>query len=926
MGEGAAIAAGLYGRASELATIDEVVVDASSGRSRALVLQGPAGIGKSALLGYAAAAGTAAGVRVLRCRGVESEAELAFAALHQLLPSGLVDFEALPDSQLRVLRGALGMDSAAPGGDQLMVGLAVLSALSEIAGRRGVLCLIDDLHWLDRPSAECLLFAARHADAEGIALVFASRGGDDGAGLPQLALSGLDDGAAAALLAQSAPELDARQRERVLRESHGTRLALRELPRAARGEDQVLLPLPARLQEFYSTGIAELPAPTRTTLLLAATDDAGDLGIVSGAAAVAGIDAPAALQPAERAGLVTVARMTIEFRHPLARTAVYRGASFAERAAAHRALAGVLREAGQADRRAWHLALAADRPDERVAAELELTADRARLRRGYWAAAAALEQAARLSVDERACARRLSLAAKAARDAGRPDAAVSLAIRAEALGPDSDAQIDLAELRAGIGRVRGDFRGAYRHYLRTAGLLAPKAPVAAAAMAMNALQVAWWMTDDALVTGAVSRLSELAGAVPDDQASAVTGGRAMAALHNGRPDIAVPLLRRILDAAGNGSAEAAAADSAGEPEWRAHLAVLAALAGDIELSRDLLRAAEDQCRRDGVIRLLPRIYIDLASGELMLGRLQAAHAAASDGLRLAQDMGQLAAAAAMHAILAVISAMRGDESQTVSLTQLVLDDSGSAANGSIWAVARWARAVLDLGAGQLESSLDHLQAVTSSPFRRCPHVTYFHIAADHVEAAARIGRLESIEDLPGSLAAWASATGQPWALALSHRCAALAGPHSRAESEYGAALSLHAQAGRRLDHARTSLLFGEWLRRAKRAAAARPVLRDALITFESSGMTSWASRARSELRAAGGAPPGDREDGPDLISLLTPQELQVVRLAASGATNREIATQLFLSPKTVSHHLYRAFPKLGVATRTALARLDLSGV
>jgi DNA-binding CsgD family transcriptional regulator len=907
----------LYGRAAETAIIDEVIADASSGRSRALVLRGPAGIGKTALLGYAATAGAAAGLRVLRCTGVETEAELAFAALHQLLPPRLIDFPALSGPQSSALRGALGLDSDAWGGDQFMVGLAVLSALSDLAESHGVVCLIDDLHWADRPSAESMLFVARHAEAEGIALLFASRDEDESAGLPGLMLSELDDSASRALLADSAPELDAWQRERVLRESHGTPLALKELPKAAGGAGQLLLPLPARLQEFYSARIAELPAPARTVLLLAAAEETGELGIVSAAAAAAGIDAPVGLEPAERAGLVTVERLAVAFRHPLARTAVYRGASFIERAAAHRALAAALTSAEQPDRRAWHLAAAADRPDERVAAELELTADRARRRRGYWAAAAALEQAARLSADDAARARRLSLAAVAARDAGHLDAAASLASRAEALVPDLDSQIGLAELRAGIGRARGDFRGSHRHYLRTASLLAPKAPAAAAAMAVNALRVAWWMADDGLVIEAASRLSDMAGEVPGDRASAITGSQALVALHDGRPGAAVALLRSVLAAERTGPAE--------QPDMRVHLATLATLAGDIELSHDLLRSADDECRSRGVVRLLPQIHLDRASTELILNRLQSAHATASDGLRMAQDMGQLTCAAGTRGILAVLSALRGDEGQTQQFARLVLHDAGFPADGAIWAGARWALALLDLGAGRLESSLEQLETITSSPVRRCPHVTYFPIAADHVEAAARLGRPETVQDLLDDLGSWAHATSQPWALALSHRCAALADPAADAESEYRAALRLHADAGRPLDHARTSLLFGEWLRRTRRAADARPVLRDALTTFENSGLTPWTARARSELRAAGAAPPGDRQAGSGRLSLLTSQELQVVRLAASGATNREIASQLFLSPKTVSHHLYRAFPKLGVATRTALAHLDLSG-
>lgn len=911
--DGAPARSTLHGRTAESTAIDAMLADSRSGRSRSMVLCGPPGIGKTALLDYAAAAAAAAGMPVLRCSGVESEAELAFAALHQLLSPRVVDWQVLPDPQARALRGALGLDAAPSGGDQLMVGLATLSALAELAGERGVVCLVDDLQWIDRPSAQCLLFAARHADAEGIAFFFVSREGHDVAGLPELNLGGLDDDASRALLAQSAPGLDAWGCERVLRECHGVPLALRELGRAARDPGEPFLALPERLQQFYFSQTAGFPPPTRTVLLLAATDDAGDLGIVAEAASALGLDAAAALHPAERSGLVTVEAAMVAFCHPLARTAIYRGASFSERSGAHRALAAVFTDLRQADKRAWHLAAAADRPDEDVAAELELTADRARRRRGYWAAAAALEQAARLSIDDGAKARRLTIAAIAARDAGHPDAAVSLANRAELLVPDSDSQVSLAELRAGIARARGDFGLSHAHYMRAASLLAAVNPSAAGVMAVNALRLAWWTADGSLVAESYAELSDISGAVSADY---MAGAKALIALHTGLPREAVRLLRDMLTAAPARLREPL--------DMRVHRAALAALAGMTDDSYDILGAVSDECRDQGVIRLLPQIHLDMASAQLMLNRFRAAQATASEGLRLAQDMGQLSCVAGIRATLAVVSALHGDEDQTYRLANLVLHEADFPASGAIWAAAQWALALLDLGAGRLEPALHRLEAITSSPVWRCAHAVYFPIAADYIETAARLGCQESVTGVLSWFRDWAEATDQSWALAMAHRCAALADSSADTEGEFRAALQGHAYAGRQFDQARTSLLLGEWLRRNRRAAEARPLLQEAVSVFEGAAMAPWADRARSELRAAGGGPSAPGAPArPELMGLLTPQELQVVRLAASGVTNREIAARLFLSPKTVSHHLYRAFPKLGVTTRTALARLDL---
>src|SRR5215470_10461861 len=449
----------LHGRSAETARIDVLLAAARHGRSGALVIRGEAGVGKTALLDYAAAA---AGMKVLRGTGIESEAELPFAALQLLLRSGLGRLDGLPPPQAQALRGAFGL-AGTPGADRFLIGLAALSLLAELAGDGALLCVIDDAHWLDRASADALQFAARRLGSEGVVLLASAReDGFEAPGLPELSLGRLGREASRALLAEHAPGLPPALADRVLAEADGNPLALLELPAALSGSSRVPaalaslelsapLPLPRRLQQSYYRQVAALPAPTRTFLLVAAAEETGDLGLVRRAAQVLGVPAAAA-DAAERSGLIAVRASEVAFRHPLVRAAVYQGAMSAERGAAHAALAGALDDplAGEpdADRRAWHLAAAAAGPDEGVAAALEQAADHARQRLGYAAAAAALERAARLTPAQPDRARRLIAAAGAALDAGHPDAATALADQGQSLTTEPGALAEIARVRA----------------------------------------------------------------------------------------------------------------------------------------------------------------------------------------------------------------------------------------------------------------------------------------------------------------------------------------------------------------------------------------------------------------------------------------------------------------------------------------------
>lgn len=901
----------LYGRSAEAARIDGMLAAARAGRSEAIVLRGEPGVGKTALLDYAAAAG--GGMRVLRGAGIESEMELAFAALQLLLRPGLGRIEVLPAPQAAALRGAFGLASS-PGADRFLIGLAALSVMSELAGDGPLVCLVDDAHWLDRASADALLFAARRLDAEGIALLFAARdGGFSAPGLTELRLSGLDGDASRALLAEHSPGLPPLVADRVLAEAAGNPLALRELPGAARDTlDLAPLPLPNRIQEAYYSRVTGLPAAARTFLLVAAAEETGDLGVILRAAEALGVTA-GAVDAAERSGLIAIQRLAVRFQHPLVRAAVYQGATFAERGTAHGALACVLAGEPYADRRAWHRAAAATGPDESIAAGLEHTAARAQQRLGYATAVIALERAARLTPLPADRARRLVAAATAAMHAGRAEAAITLADQALRLTTEPTDLARIATVRAWVAMERGSLRSAHELLVSGAAPIVGLDPASVTAMLRDAVRAGWWAGDAKLVQDAASVLRPmLARADPERGALLCAGLQGIADLLAGHPDRAMPPLQDVVTAAGR--------VPPAQLDVRDYAGTFAMLVGDFDASRALLLSTEEGCRSQGMIRALPLVHLHLSYTEFRLNRFRAAAASAAEGLRLAHETGQPIHIAGLHAVQALLAAVRGDEPLCRDLAGHALDRfAGEIVNVS--AMAEWALGLLDLGHGQLDTALERFETTASGPLRHHIHAIYF--ATDQVEAAARLGAPGRAEEPLARFAAWAGASGQPWARALLHRCRALLDKGACAEDSYRAALLLHAQSGQPFEHARTALLFGEWLRRVRRPADARTQLRAALTLFDRAGAAPWADRARAELRAAGESTMS-ATPAPDKLSLLTPQELQVVRLAASGATNRDIAAQLFLSPRTVSHHLYRAFPKLGVSTRTALAHLDLT--
>ena len=907
----------LYGRDAELAVIDGLLAQARAGASGALVLVGAPGTGKSALL--AEAAGRAAGARVLRAQGVESEAELAFATLHQLLLPVLDRVERLPAPQAAALGAALGVRPPA-GGDRFLVAAGLLSLLAEAAEDGVLLCLIDDLQWADWSSAAALGFVARRLMAEGVVLLAAARDGDqDWAGrdaLPVLPIGGLDSASAAALLAeQSDNGLIPQVRDTLVAATGGNPLALAELPtllsadqRAGRASLPDPLPLSDALTQAFAARAGCLAPRARRLLLLLAAAGHGDLGPLLRAGAQTGAGS-AEVDQAEAAGLVRVGAGTVEFCHPLVRSAVYRDAPVAERRAAHRALARALDAGSDADMRAWHLAAATVTPDEDAAAALEGSAGRARQRAGHAAAAAALSRAAELTPDQAERARRLLAAADAAWLAGQAERSRALLDRASQQQLTIPARAELAYAQGRLAATSGAPEDGYRLLAEAAALITPDRPELAAKILLEAAHIP-------VITGDFRPLRELVGHFrgwadgSPGQAGLAEYLSATERLAAGHAVQGLAELRQAIERL------AAAAD--GRP--RALAAVSAIAAGDDAATLVLAGATVSTLRRQGLMAWLPLGLQHLAAAEALTSRYQAAVADASEGMNLAGETGQSFPAAMCRSVLAWVAAVRGDQDCVESHAQHVLGAAGQAAIRPAAGSALWALGLLDLGLGRPQQALQRLHrlAVSDPPYPVLAHAT-----GDVVEAAVRAGRPELAAAVRGSdrpgLPRLAELTKQPWALAVLARCRALlAGRSTEAEAHFQAAAQSHAAATRPFEQARTELLYGEWLRRARRPRQAREHLRAALDTFTPLHATPWADRARNELRAAGETV-SQRDNGG--LGQLTPREIQIIRMVSDGATNREIAAQLFLSPRTIDYYLHKIFTKLGVRSRVELARL-----
>jgi DNA-binding CsgD family transcriptional regulator len=899
----------------EQSAIDGVLERARAGEGGGLVLRGEPGIGKSTLLAYADERSTC--MRVLRAAGVEAEAALPYAMLHQLLLPVLNQMGRLPDPQARALATALGMEEAEPPG-RFLVSVAALTLLSETAGERPVLCLVDDLQWADTPSAEALMFVARRLGQEPIALLATVRvEGElsvDSAGVPVLPLAGLDPDAAADILnARFGQRLHPAVRDELVRTSGGNPLALRELPQALTsehlaGEEPLpeFLPLTAELERAFLRRIRQGPPGSEGLLLLAAAAGSANLAVVRRAACQLGADA-AILESADLADLVRIDSGGINFRHPLVRAAVYRAASPGARRQAHLALAVALEGAQDtADRRAWHLTEAAEGPDEEVASTLECSAERALRRSGHAAAAAVLERAAQFSVGDAERARRLVAAAAAAWTGGDGARARALLDLAERLGPrDAGVRLDLGYLR-GLIELRAGMPA------DGLSVLLPAAREAAATDPGRAVRIVHATGEAAFLSADDGALAEV-HCLSLDLATAEDGSQA--------------LLGRFIALAGRAGmgVQTSVADPAlgdaqelDDPELLARAGGMALGIGLRDLSRRLRARAVARARTLGAAGILAWALEGVVTDDILLGRYVSAEAHAEEGRRLALETGQPNCACAHLVSLALVAALRGRQEDTCRLAEEALREAAGRRLVRAAGGARAALGIMALAAGRPAEALDQFETLWRSWPTTSRRGQVLLVVPDLVEAAVRSGQPERCQDLMSALLAWAESGSSPEVLAVATRARALLDAGEEAERGYLEALRLHAKAERPLDHGRTALLYGEFLRRRRRRRDARPPLRMALDTFEHLGTSAWAERARGELRATGETV---HRRVPDALDHLTGQEMQIVGAVGAGLTNREVAAQFLISPRTVDHHLRRVFSKLGISSRAELIRL-----
>ena len=898
---------GLTDRRAERGVLDGLAEAVRAGQSRVLVVHGEPGVGKTALLEYLAA--RAAGCRVLRVSGVESEMELAFAGLHQLCAPLLDRLRVLPGPQREALRTAFGMN-AGPAPDRFLVGLAVLGLLAGAAVERPVVCLVDDAQWLDRASAQVLAFVARRLGAESVGLVFSARAADgELATLPELEVKGLPERDARMLLdAALTGPVDARVREQIVAETRGNPLALLELPRAATpahlaGGFGLPGALPGRIEDSFRQRVDALPAQARRLLLLAAADPTGDPVLVWRAAGRLGIGTQAA-GPAAEAGLAEFGAR-VRFRHPLVRSAVYGSVPARDRQEVHRALADATDPQADPDRRAWHRAQAAAGPDEEVAAELEESAGRAQARGGLAAAAAFLERAALLTPDPVRRAGRTLAAAQASLRAGAFGKALELLATAEA-GPLDELQGARADwLRGQIAFASGPGSDAPPLLLKAAKRLEPLDPGLARETYLDAWQAAVFAGHLA-GGGDLAEVSRTAWALPPPErppraADLLLDGLSL--LVTDGPAAAAPVLRQAINTLADPDVPVA---ERLRWSWMAQAASLPLWDGE---GWCLIVPALQFARDVGALDQLPILLNIRAVAAALKGDLAAAASliAEADAVREATGA-RLVAYGAM-----VLAAFRGSQAEAVPLIEGTLEQAAAAGQGAAVTWAHWVAAILYNGLGRYQEALASARQAAGY---KLVHLSMWALP-ELVEAAARTGDTGLAADALDQLSEWTQAGRTDWGLGVETRSRALLSDGEAADRLYREAIDRLGQTSMGPDLARTHLLYGEWLRRQRRRSDARAQLRTARQMLDAIGMEAFAERARRELLAAGGTA---RRRSVTARVELTAQEAQVARLAADGLSNSEIGARLFLSPRTVQYHLGKVFTKLDITSRNQLSR------
>jgi DNA-binding CsgD family transcriptional regulator len=904
-------ATSLLGRRAECSVLDRLIDAVRSGESQALVVHGEPGAGKTALLDWAAS--QADGMRVAQVAGVQAEKGMEFAGLHQLLIPFLGGLDGLPGPQRQALRSAFGLVEGPP--DQLLVGLAALKLLTDAAAGQPVLCLVDDAQWLAQVSVEVLGFIARRLGADRVGMLFTVREGEGPAAaladLPERMLGGLPEEVAGELLAVSAgAPVDVQVSRRIAAGTAGNPLALVEAageltPAELSGAVPLGWPLRSggRLEELYLTWVRELPAGTRTLLLVAAADPTGDPALVAKAAGQLGID-PEAGEVAGAERLVSW-EPRVRFRHPLIRSAAYYAAPAVARRRAHAALAAVTDPGADPDRRAWHLSEATDGPDEQVAAELERSAGRAQARGGLAAIAAFLERAAALTPDLTRRAGRTLAAAETNVRAGAFGKARDLLAAAEAGPLDEFASARADLLHGQIAFASGVGSDTPLLLLKAAKQLEPLDLDLARQAYVDACQAAF-LAGHLAGAGDLLEVSRAALALPppahpprlvdlalDGFARLVTDG----------PAAAAPVLRRATSVITSSETPAAeilrwswiitAADEAlwDDGGWPV-------TAQQVQLAREA-----------GALDQLPILLNRMAVHSVWSGEFTAATSLIAEADAVREATGAcLAPYAAM-----MLATFRGSQAEAAALIQSAIEQAASWGQGLAVTVAHWVAAILCNSLGRHEEALSAARQVSEHE-----HVFVSVWALPElIEAAARTGNPRMAGEALDRLTETALAGETDSGLGIEARSRALLTEGEAAERLYGEAISRLSHSQRRPELARAHLLYGEWLRRQRRRRDARDQLRTAVEMFDAMGMEAFAGRARAELGATG---EWARPRGPGTPEVLTPQEAQIARLVAGHLTNREIAARLFISASTVEYHLRKIFRKLGVTSRGQLAR------
>jgi DNA-binding CsgD family transcriptional regulator len=909
---------GFIGRTRERERLDAVLAQARDGHSAVLVLRGEPGIGKTALLRYAAR--QASGLRTTEVDGIQAEMELSFAGIHRLCTPILDKIEVLAEPQQNALRVAWGMASGdAP--DRFLVAVAVLNLLSATAEKRPVLCLVDDAQWLDAASVQALGFVARRLAAEPMAMIFSLREPVTARaldGLPQLSVQGLEEPDARALLSRAVPgPLDYRVRERIIAETEGNPLALIELSQTMSRSERAggFAPpaggdLPSQLREQYVRRISALPIATQQLMLLAAAEPLGDAALLWRAAERLSLD-PGALMPATEAGLLDIDDR-VRFHHPLVRSAAYRAASLDERRRVHHALADVSDPELAAERRAWHRALAAAEPDESVAAELERCAGRAQSRGGLPAAAALLERATALTPDPVLQAERALAAAQVSFQAGDFDATRRLLATAES-GALVEFQSACAELlRAHLAYASSHGKDAARLLLSAAKRLEPFD----LELTRGAYLTAWGAAvaggpDD----GGTDVLVEICHAIqalplaaePPQPLDLLLEGLALLTT-DGRT-AATPVLQRAAKAVGRmpdkdvvrlGPRVAAASSAVWDAEG-----VSAILERHAKIVRDAGALAELPIHLSALAT--ERAWNgDLASAKLLIAESDRVAAATTSRIQT-------------FAALRLLT-LQGREAEASALIETTIKEAEATGQGQGEAakMAQWAAAVLYNGLARYDKAASAGRQVIANAIGPWTSVW---VLPELVEAAARSGDASLARDALERLTSSTRPVGNDFALGIEARSRALLTDGPAAEDLYREAIARLGRTPRRSELARAHLVFGEWLRRSDRLQEARERLRTAEQMFAEIGMEAFADRAHGELVAAGGKPSTPRLA---IREELTAQEEQIAQLARDGLTNTQIGTQLFLSPRTVEYHLHKVYGKLGIGSRGGL-RASRSG-